>query len=327
MRRREFITLFFGTAAMRPLAARAQQPGMQVVGFLNSASPQNYESNVNAFREGLANAGYVEGRNVTIEYRWAESRLDRLPALAADLVRRQVSVIAACGSPTAALAAKSATASIPIVFETGADPVQIGLVASLNHPGGNITGFANVSSELAAKRVGLLRELVPSATSIAVLVNPTRPGADAQSAQIREAARATGLPLHIIKAASEHDLDSAFASLVQLKVGGLVMTADALFTDRRHQVVALAKLHAIPTIYEFRHFVEAGGLLSYGPDTSAAYRQAGNLVGRILKGERPADLPVMQPSKFELVINLKTAKALGIDVPNSMQLLADEVIE
>jgi putative tryptophan/tyrosine transport system substrate-binding protein len=327
MRRREFITLFFGTAAMWPLAARAQQPGMQVVGFLNSASPRNYESNVNAFREGLANTGYVEGRNVTIEYRWAESRLDRLPALAADLVRHEVSVIAACGSPAAALAAKSATASIPIVFETGADPVQIGLVASLNHPGGNITGFANVSSELAAKRVGLLHELVPSATSIAVLVNPTRPGADTQSAQIHEAARAIGLPLHIIKAASEHDLDSAFSSLDQLKVGGLVITADALFTDRRHQVVALAKLHAIPTIYEFRHFVEAGGLFSYGPDTGAAYRQAGNLVGRILKGERPADLPVMQPSKFELVINMKTAKALGIEVPNSMQLLADEVIE
>jgi len=312
---------------MWPLAARAQQPGMQVVGFLNSASPRNYESNVNAFREGLANAGYVEGRNVTIEYRWAESRLDRLPALAADLVRRQVTVIAACGSPTAALAAKSATASIPIVFETGADPVQIGLVASLNHPAGNITGFANVSSELAAKRVGLLRELVPSATSIAVLVNPTRPGADAQSAQIHEAARAIGLPLHIIKATNENDLDSAFSSLAQLKVGGLVMTADALFTDRRDQVVALAKLRAVPTIYEFRHFVEAGGLLSYGPDSRAAYRQAGNLVGRILKGERPADLPVMLPSKFELVINMKTAKALGIEVPNSMQLLADEVIE
>jgi putative ABC transport system substrate-binding protein len=311
---------------MWPLAARAQQP-MRVVGFLNSASPRNYESNVNAFREGLADAGYVEGQNVAIEYRWAESRLDRLPAFAADLVRRQVSVIAACGSPTAALAAKSATESIPIVFETGADPVQIGLVASLNHPGGNITGFTNVSSELAAKRVGLLRELVPSATSIAVLVNPTRPGADAQSAQIHEAARAIGLPLHIIKAASEHDLDSAFSSLAQLKIGGLVITADALFTDRRHQIIALAKLHAVPTIYEFRHFVVAGGLFSYGPDPGAAYRQAGNLVGRILKGERPGDLPVMQPSKFELVINMKTAKALGIEVPNSMQLLADEVIE
>jgi putative ABC transport system substrate-binding protein len=327
MRRREFITLFCGTTAMWPLAARAQQPAMHVVGFLNSASLPNYESNVSAFREGLANAGYIEGRNLTIEFRWAESRLDRLPALAADLVRRQVSVIAACGSPTAALAAKSATASIPIVFETGADPVQIGLVASLNHPGGNVTGITNFSGELAAKRVGLLRELVPSATSIAALVNPTRPGADAQSSQIKEAARAIGLPLHIVKAASEHDLDPAFASLAQLKVGGLVMTADALFTDRRHQVVALAKRYAVPTIYEFRHFVAAGGLLSYGPDTTDSYRQTGNLVGRVLKGERPADLPVMRPSKFDLVINMNTAKALGIEVPNSMQLLADEVIE
>jgi putative tryptophan/tyrosine transport system substrate-binding protein len=326
MRRREFISVIAGATAW-PLGARAQQPAMQVVGFLNSASPPNYESNVNAFREVLANTGYVEGLNVTIEYRWAESQLDRLPALAADLVRRQVSVIAACGSPTAALAAKSATASIPIVFETGADPVQLGLVASLNHPGGNVTGFTNVSGELAAKRVGLLRELVPSATSIAALVNPTRPGADAQLAQIDKAARAIGLPLHIVQAASEHDLDSAFSSLARLKVGGLVMTADALFTDRRHRVVALAKLYAVPTIYEFRHFVEAGGLFSYGPDPNASYRQTGNLVGRILKGERPADLPVMQPSKFELVINMKTAKALGIDVPNTMQLLADEVIE
>lgn len=327
MRRREFITLFCGTAAMWPLAARAQQPTMQVVGFLNSASLPNYKSNVNAFREGLANAGYVEGRNITIEYRWAESRLDRLPALAADLVRRQVSVIAACGNPSAALAAKSATASIPIVFETAADPVQLGLVASLNHPGGNVTGFTNVSDELAAKRIGLLRELVPSATSMAALVNPTRPGVDAQLAQIHKAARAIGMPLHIVQAASEHDLDSAFSSLAQLNVGGLVMTADALFTDRRHQVVALAKLYAVPTIYEFRHFVEAGGLFSYGPEPNASYRQTGNLVGRILKGERPADLPVMQPSKFELVINMKTARALGIEVPNSMQLLADEVIE
>jgi putative ABC transport system substrate-binding protein len=312
---------------MWPLAARAQQPTMQVVGFLNSASLPNYKSNVNAFREGLANAGYVEGRNITIEYRWAESRLDRLPALAADLVRRQVSVIAACGNPSAALAAKSATASIPIVFETAADPVQLGLVASLNHPGGNVTGFTNVSDELAAKRIGLLRELVPSATSMAALVNPTRPGVDAQLAQIHKAARAIGMPLHIVQAASEHDLDSAFSSLAQLNVGGLVMTADALFTDRRHQVVSLAKLYAVPTIYEFRHFVEAGGLFSYGPEPNASYRQAGNLVGRILKGERPADLPVMQPSKFELVINMKAAKALGIEVPNSMQLLADEVIE
>jgi ABC-type uncharacterized transport system substrate-binding protein len=326
-RRRELILALGGAAVTWPIAARAQQAPMPAVGFLHSASVRNYELQLNGFREGLANAGYVEGRNVTIEYHWAESQLDRLPALAADLVRRPVAVIAACGSPAAALAAKSATTSIPIVFETGADPVQIGLVASLNHPGGNVTGFTNVSGELAAKRVGLLRELVPSATSIAVLINPTRSGADAQSAQIHEATRAIGLPLHIIKAASEHDLDAAFSSLAQLKVGGLVITADALFTDRQHQIVALAKRYAVPTIYEFRHFVVAGGLFSYGPDPHDSYRQAGNLVGRILKGEKPADLPVMQPSKFELVINMKTAKTLGIEVPNSMQLLADEVIE
>jgi len=326
-RRREFILALVGAAVTWPVVARAQQAPMPAVGFLHSASVRNYALQVNAFREGLANAGYVEGRNVAIEYRWAESQLDRLPALAADLVRRSVAVIAACGSPTAALAAKSATTSIPIVFETGADPVQLGLVESLNHPGGNVTGLTNVSGELAAKRVGLLRELVPSAASIAVLVNPTRPGADAQAAQIQEAARAIGLALSVAKAASEHDLDTTFSSLAQLKVGGLVITADSLFTDRQHQIVAMAKHYAMPTIYEFRHFVVAGGLISYGSDPHDSYRQTGNLVGRILKGEKPADLPVMRSSKFELVINMKTAKALGIEVPNSMQLLADEVIE
>jgi putative ABC transport system substrate-binding protein len=327
MDRREFVAALGGAAVTWPLAAQALQTPMPMVGFLHSASVRNYELLVNAFREGLANAGYVEGRNVTIEYRWAESQLDRLPALATDLIRRRVSVIAACGSPTVALAAKSATGSIPIVFETAADPVQIGLVASLNHPGGNVTGFTNISGELAAKRVGLLRELVPSATSIAALINPTRPGADAQSAQIHEAARAIGLPLHIVKAASDNDLDAAFSSLAQLKVGGLVVAADALFTDRQHQIVALAKRYAVSTIYEFRHFVVAGGLFSYGPDSNDSYRQTGTLVGRILKGQKPADLPVMRPTKFELVINMKTATALGIEVPNSMQLLADEVIE
>jgi putative ABC transport system substrate-binding protein len=327
IRRRELILALGGAAITWPIAARAQQAPMPAVGFLHSASVRNYEPQLNGFREGLANAGYVEGRNVTIEYRWAETQLDRLPALAAELVRRPVAVIAACGSPTAALAAKSATTSIPIVFENGADPVRIGLVASLNQPGGNVTGITNFSGELVAKRVGLLRELVPSATSIAALINPSRPGADAQSAQVHEAARAIGLPLHVVKAASEDDLDVAFSSLPQLKVGGLVMTADALFTDRQQQIIALAKRYAIPTIYEFRHFVVAGGLFSYGPDPRDTYRQTGSLVGRILKGEKPADLPVMRPSKFELVINMKTAKALRIEVPNSMQLLADEVIE
>jgi putative ABC transport system substrate-binding protein len=327
MKRREFITLLGGAAATWPFAARSQQGSVPVVGFLHSASAQSYEQQVKAFLAGLAKAGYVEGRDVAIEYRWAENQIDRLPALAADLVRRHVSVIAACGSPTVALAAKSATASIPIVFETGADPVQIGLVESLNHPGGNVTGFTNVSTELAAKRIGLLRELVPSSASIAVLVNPTRPGADAQAAQVQEAARAIGLPLHILKAASERDIDAVFPTLTRLGAGALVITADALFTDRQHQIIALAKRFSVPTIYEFRHFVVAGGLISYGPDPQDSYRQTGGLVGRILKGEKPADLPVMQASKFELIINLKTAKALGIMVPNSMQLLADEVIE
>jgi putative ABC transport system substrate-binding protein len=327
MKRREFIAGLGGAAVTWPLAARAQQSAIPVVGFLNSASAKVYVPQLAAFREGLAKAGYVEGRDVAIEYRWAENQLDRLPALAAELVRRQVAVIAACGSPAAALAAKSATASIPIVFETGGDPEHVGLVASLNHPGGNVTGITNVSGELVAKRMGLLRELVPSAASIAVLVNPTRPGADAQAAQVQEAARAIGLPLHILKASSEHDLDAVFSSLAQLGAGGLVMTADTLFTDRHDQIIALAKRYAVPTIYEFRYYVVAGGLASYGPDILDSYRQTGNLVGRILKGEKPADLPVMRPSKFELVINMKTAKALGIEVPNSMQLLADEVIE
>jgi putative tryptophan/tyrosine transport system substrate-binding protein len=331
-RRREFILALGGAAVTWPVAARAQQAPMPAVGFLHSASVRNYELQVNAFREGLANAGFVEGRNVAIEYRWAESQLDRLPALAADLVHRPVAVIAACGSPTAALAAKSATTSIPIVFYSDCvrdrrRPRAAWAGRSLNHPGGNVTGFTNVSGELAAKRVGLLRELAPSTASIAVLVNPTRPGVDAQVAQIQEAARTIRLPLHILKAASEHDLDAAFSTLAQLKVGGLVITADALFTDRQHQIVALAKRYAVPTIYEFHHFVVAGGLISYGPDPHDSYRQAGSLVGRVLKGEKPADLPVMRPSKFELVINMKTAKALGIEVPNSMQLLADEVIE
>jgi putative ABC transport system substrate-binding protein len=327
LQRRDFIAILSSTVATWPRAARAEQAAMPVVGFLNSGSARGYELQLSAFRDGLAKAGYVEGRDVAIEYRWAENQIDRLPALAGELVRRQVAVIAACGSPAAALAAKSATASIPIVFENGADPVQLGLVASLSHPGGNITGISNVSGELVAKRVGLLRELVPSATSIAALINPTRPGSDGQATQVQEAARAIGLPLHILKASSEHDLDTAFVSLAQLGAGGLVMTADTLFADRHDQIIALAKRYAVPTIYEFRYYVVAGGLASYGPDIVDAYRQTGNLVGRILKGEKPSDLPVMRPSKFELVINMKTAKTLGIEVPNSMQLLADEVIE
>jgi putative ABC transport system substrate-binding protein len=325
-KRREFISLLAGGAAW-PLAARAQQPAVPVIGWLHSGSPAVRRDQVAAFQQGLAEVGFVEGRNVAIEYRWAEDQLDRLPALAADLARRQVSVIAACGSPASALAAKSATTSIPIVFENAADPVRIGLVASLNRPGGNVTGVTNFSAELGAKRLGLLRELVPSATSIAVLVNPARPGVDAQLAQAQEAARALGLPLHILHAGSERDFDAVFLTLVQLRAGALVIAADALFNDRRDKIVALARRYSVPAIYEFRQSVAAGGLMSYGTKLLDAYRQTGMLAAKILSGAKPADLPVMQPTKFELVINMRTAKALGIEIPISMQLLADEVIE
>jgi putative ABC transport system substrate-binding protein len=327
MRRREFITLLGGAAAAWPLAARAQQPTLPVIGWLNSGTAAGYVDRMATFREGLNEAGYTEGRNVAIEYRWAEIHIDRLPALAADLAHRQVSVIAATGSPAAALAAKSATTLIPIVFETGADPVQIGLVASLNRPGGNITGVTNFSAELGAKRLGLLRELVPSATVLAILVNPTRPGGDAQLAQEQEAAHALGLSVHILKATSDRDFDAVFQNLVELKAGALVISTDALFNDRRDQIVALARRYSVPTIYEFRQSVVAGGLMSYGAGDLDSYHQAGILVGRILKGEKPADLPVLQPTKFELVINMKTAKALGITIPPGVLAITDEVIE
>jgi len=280
-----------------------------------------------AFRRGLDETGYTEGRNLAIEYRRAEEQIERLPALASDLVGRQVSLILAAGSPVVALAAKSVTTSIPIVFDNSADPVQLGLVASLNRPGGNVTGVTTISAELEAKRLGLLRELVPSATSIAVLANPTRPGLDAQLAQIQQAARVLGLSLHILKASSEGDLDAAFATLIQLRAGALIITTDALFTERRDQIVALTRRYSVPAMFQFLEFAVAGGLISYGPSFGESYRQAGILAGRILKGEKPADLPVIQSTKFAMVINIKTAKALGIEVPVSMQMLADEVIE
>ncbi len=328
MRRREFFAGAAATALIWPLATRAQQPPrLPVVGWVHSGTAKQNSEQAAAFRRGLSDTGYTEGKNAAIEYRWAENHLDRLPALMEDLIQREVAVIVACGNPAAAMAAKAATRSIPIVFENGADPVHLGLVQSFNHPGGNVTGSTNISVELSAKRMGVLRELAHSAKSIAVLVNPTRPGADAQIAQVQEAARTIGLPLHVLRASSDGELDVAFRSLAGLGIGGLVMTADVFFNERREQIVALAKRYEMPTIYEFRHFAAAGGLVSYGPDLAASYRETGVLVGRVLKGEKPADLPVMRPSKFELVINLKTAKALGIEVPNSMQLLADEVIE
>jgi ABC-type uncharacterized transport system substrate-binding protein len=327
MRRRAFI-LALGGAAAWPLAARAQQPPMPVIGWLSSGSRDTDDAiRLPPFRLGLNETGYTEGRNVAVEYRRAENQIERLPALAADLAGRKVSLILAAGRPDSALAAKSVTASIPIVFLNAADPVQLGLVASLNRPGGNVTGVTTVSAELEAKRLGLLRELVPSATSVAVLVNPTRPGVDAQLAQAQQAARALGLTLHILRASSEGDLDAVFVTLVQLRAGALMITADGLFTDRLDQIVALARRYSVPATFQFREFAAAGGLMSYGPRFGEAFRQSGILAGRILKGEKPADLPVMQPTKFELVINMKTAKALGIEVPISMQMLADEVIE
>jgi putative ABC transport system substrate-binding protein len=327
VKRREFIALLGGATAW-PLAARAQQPAMPVIGWLSSGMQETDDvSRLPSFRLGLNEKGYVEGRNVAIEYRRAEDQIERLPVLAADLAGRQVSLILAAGRPDAALAAKSVTTSIPIVFSNASDPVQLGLVASLNRPGGNITGVTTVSAELEAKRLGLLRELVPSATSMAVLVNPTRPGVDAQLAQVQQATRILGLTLHILKASSEGDLDAVFVTLVQLKAGALIITADGLFADRLNEITALARRYSVPATFQFREFAAVGGLMSYGPRLGESYRQSGILAGRILMGEKPADLPVIQPTKFELVINMKTAKALGIEVPISMQMLADEVIE
>ena len=326
--RRKFLATLGGAAAAWPLAARAQQPAMPVIGFLSSSSRDVDDvRRLAPFREGMSEVGYSEGRNVAIEYRGADNQLDRLPALAADLARRQVSLIVAGGSPASALAAKSATATIPIVFANAADPVQIGLVARLNRPGGNVTGFTELGADLGAKRMGLLRELVPSATSIAILVNPTRPGVDAQSTQGQEAARALGLQLHILNASREPDFGAAFLKLVQLQAGGLVISADALFSDRRDEIIALAKHYSVPTMYEWRDAVAAGGLISYGTRRADAYRQIGILAGRILKGEKPGDLPILQPTKFELVINMKTAEALGLTVPPGVLAIADEVIE
>jgi putative tryptophan/tyrosine transport system substrate-binding protein len=328
MKRRDFITLLGGAMVAWPLAARAQQAAMPVIGWLSSGSRDTDDAiRLPPFRLGLNEKGYTEGRNVAIEYRRAEDQIERLPALAADLAGRQVSLILAAGRPDSALAAKSVTTSIPIVFLNSADPVQLGLVASLNRPGGNVTGVTTVSAELEAKRLGLLRELVPSATSIAVLVNPTRPGVDVQLAQAQQAARVLGLPLHILRASSERDLDAAFVTLVQLGAGALMITADGLFIDRRDQIITLAGRYSVPTMFQLREFAATGGLIGYGASIPEAYHQAGILAGRILRGEKPADLPVMQPTKFELVINMKTAKALGIEVPISMQMLADEVIE
>jgi putative ABC transport system substrate-binding protein len=327
MRRREFVTLL-GGAATWPLAARAQQPAMPVIGFLGGESPDLWANYIRAFQQGLRETSYVEGHNVAIEYRWAEGRSDRLPALAAELVRRQVTVIAAPGSTPAALAAKAATATIPIVFVIGADPVGIGLVASLARPGGNVTGVVTLNVEIAQKRLELLHELFPTATSFALVVNPTNPAlAEPVARDLQAAARMLRVTLHVLHASSDPELDAVFATATQLRTAGLVIGPDFFFNGRIEQLAVLAVRHALPAVYQWREFTAAGGLLSYGGSVTDVYRQAGVYTGRILKGQKPADLPVQQTTKVELFINLKTAKALGLTVPTALLVRADEVIE
>jgi putative ABC transport system substrate-binding protein len=326
MKRREFIALL-GSAAASPLAARAQQTAIPVVGFVNVASRQGYERPLSAFLKGLAEAGYVDGQNVTIEYRWAEGRSDRLPAMAAHLVKNGVAVIAATSTP-AALAAKAATTTIPIVFEMGGDPIRLGLVPSLNRPGGNVTGVTQLNVEVAPKRLELLHELLPAATVMALLINPTNPAvAEPQSSDMLSAARTLGLELHVLNASTEPDFNDVFAKLRQLRAGGLVIEADPFFISRNDLLADLTVRHAVPAIFQFREFAAAGGLMSYGGSLPEAYRLAGLYTGRILKGEKPADLPVQQATKVDLVINLKTAKTLGLTIPLPLIGRADEVIE
>jgi putative ABC transport system substrate-binding protein len=325
MKRRAFITLLGGGAAW-PLAAHAQQPAMPVIGYLNSGSPDLDANLGRAFRQGLGETGYVDGRNVAIEYRWAEDQIDRLPALAADLVRRQVTVIYASGGSSPALAAKAATTTIPIVFRIGADPVEVGLVASLNRPGGNVTGVSLLNVEVGPKRLELIHELVPRA-AIALLVNPTEPLAETQLKDARAAAGTLGLQLHVLYASTEREFDAVFATLAQLRAGGLAIGAGPSLARRIEQLAALTVRHAVPAIHEFREFAAAGGLMSYGTNITDSSRLAGVYAGRILKGEKPADLPVQRSTKIELIINLKTAKALGIAVPQLLLGRADEVIE
>jgi putative tryptophan/tyrosine transport system substrate-binding protein len=324
MRRREFIVALGGAAAW-PLAASAQQPPIPVIGFLNSLSSD--WPYLAAFREGLKEIGYVEGQNVAIEYRWAEGHYDRLPGLAADLVRRQVALIAATGGDPSALAAKSATTTIPIVFNVAEDPVKAGLVTSLNRPGGNMTGVSMLTAAMDEKRLELLHELVPRAAVIVVLVNPNFSEAGTESRIVDAAARVLNRQIQILNASNDRDIDVAFAALAQQHVGALLVASDPFFFTRREQLVALAARHAIPTIYFVREFVVAGGLMSYGANFATLYRQLGVYAGRIIRGEKPADLPVVQPTKFEFVINLKTAKSLGLAIPPSLLALADEVIE
>ena len=328
VRRRDVLVLLGGAVVTRPLAARAQQKPMPVIGYLSSGSPGPAAPTVAAFRQGLGETGYIEGQSVAIDYRWAEGRYDRLPALAADLVDRNVDLIVAAAGNESALAAKGATSAIPIVFTSVGDPVDGGLVASLARPGGNLTGFTILpTTDLTPKRLELLSELVPQAKVIALLVNPNLPETERVMRDVQEAARTKGLQLHVLKASSESEIDTAFASLVQLHAGALVVAGDPFLSSQRERLVALASHHAVPAIYAWREFAASGGLISYGASLTSAFRLVGTYAGKILKGAKPADLPVEQPTKFELVINLKTARALGLTIPRSLPRRADWVIE
>ena len=327
MRRRDFIKLATAAAAVWPLAARAQQAAMPVLGFLNAASPTEWTRFLAAFRRGLKETGFIEGQNVAIEFRWAEGRYDRLPELAADLVQRRVAVLVATGGATSALAAKAATTTIPIVFSSGADPVELGLVASISRPGANSTGVNLLTNTLMGKRLEILREVVPNAAVTGVLVNPNSATAQSQLAETQQAARTIDQQVRILHASSERDIETAFANLVRTPIGALIVGADPFFSSRREQIVALAARHRMPAIYEWREYAEAGGLMSYGSNITDAYRQIGVYAGRILKGAKPADLPVVQSTKFELVINAQTARMLGLTVPDKLLALADQVIE
>jgi putative tryptophan/tyrosine transport system substrate-binding protein len=327
MQRREFITLLSGAAAAWPLTARAQQTTMPVIGFLGPASAAGYSPQLESFRNGFGEAGFIEGKTVVVEYRWAENNLDRLPVLAQELVRRPVAVLVTGGATAAALAAKAATATIPIVFAIGADPVKFGLVASMNRPGGNVTGVSFLANALVAKQLELLRELVPAATVIGVMVNPNNPVAASDTREVEMAAQSLGRQVHIAHVATEQEFEVAFAALNARGVGALLIVPDPLFTSERERLALLAARHRLPAIFYTNLYAEAGGLMSYGTDVKDAYRQIGVYTGRILKGEKPADLPVVQSVKFELAINLKTANALGLTIPQALLATADEVIE